>query len=150
MFETLAAATRLTCDQQPRQIDPIILSTFASSRSMAGLVPSSGPFIGPLPTPDDESTTPNELEPGAAALVPKAPPVADRCDPMPPPRASAAAVKRPTQTATQGAKISSCRDSLERAINVTVENLPLARTFLCSTQRVFLVLQRALHDARAD
>jgi hypothetical protein len=31
-------------DQQPRQIDDIILSTFASSLSMTGLVPSSGPF----------------------------------------------------------------------------------------------------------
>jgi len=31
-------------DQQPRQIDDIILSTFTSSRSMTGLVPSSGPF----------------------------------------------------------------------------------------------------------
>jgi hypothetical protein len=27
--------------------------------------------------PDDESAVPNELVPGAAALVPKAPPVAD-------------------------------------------------------------------------
>ena len=35
--------------QQPRQIEPIILSTFASSRSTAGLVPRSGPFWGPLP-----------------------------------------------------------------------------------------------------
>jgi hypothetical protein len=104
MFETLAAATSLNCDQQPRQIDPIILSNLASSRSMAGLVPSSGPFVGPLPTPDDESAVPNELVPGAAALVPKAPPVADGCDPMPPPRANAAAVERPTQTATQRAK----------------------------------------------
>ncbi len=31
-------------DQQPRQMDLIILSTFASSRSMTGLVPPSGPF----------------------------------------------------------------------------------------------------------
>ena len=30
--------------QQPLQIDLIILSTFASSRSMTGLVPRSGPF----------------------------------------------------------------------------------------------------------
>jgi hypothetical protein len=63
--------------QHPRQIDPIALSTAASSRSMAGLVPSSGPFMGPSPTPDDESAVPNELVPGAAALVPKAPPVTD-------------------------------------------------------------------------
>ncbi len=63
--------------QHPRQIDPIILSTFASSRSMAGLVPSSGPFMGPLPIPDDERAVPNELVPGAAGLVPKAPPVTE-------------------------------------------------------------------------
>jgi hypothetical protein len=63
--------------QHPRQIDPIALSTAAFSRSMAGLVPSSGPFMGPSPTPDDESAVPNELVPGAAALVPKAPPVTD-------------------------------------------------------------------------
>jgi hypothetical protein len=63
--------------QHPRQIDPIILSTFASSLSMAGLVPSSGPFMGPLPMPDDERAVPNELVPGAAGLVPKAPPVTD-------------------------------------------------------------------------
>ena len=63
--------------QHPRQIDPIILSTFASSRSMAGLVPSSGPFMGPLPMPDDERAVPNELVPGVAGLVPKAPPVTD-------------------------------------------------------------------------
>jgi hypothetical protein len=36
--------------QQTRQIDSIILSTFASSRSMAGLVPSNDPFIGPSPS----------------------------------------------------------------------------------------------------
>jgi hypothetical protein len=34
----------LSIDQQPRQIDLIILSTFASSRSTTGLVPLSGPF----------------------------------------------------------------------------------------------------------
>ena len=44
---------------------------------MAGLVPSGGPFIGPSPVPDDESAVPSELVPGAAALVPKAPPVMD-------------------------------------------------------------------------
>src|ERR1700693_651681 len=76
-------------DQHPRQIDPIILSILASSRSMAGLVPRSGPFSGPLPTLFDESAVPNELVPGAAALVPKAPPVTGMppatdvwCDPM--------------------------------------------------------------------
>src|SRR5450755_905346 len=75
--------------QQPRQIEFIILSTFASSRSIAGPVPISEPLMGPWPMPDDESAVPKELVPGAAALVPKAPPVADMCDPMPPPRASA-------------------------------------------------------------
>jgi hypothetical protein len=50
---------------------------------MAGLVPSSGPFIG-RPLPDDESAVPKELVPGAAGLVPKAPPVTDMCDPIPP------------------------------------------------------------------
>src|ERR1700690_2432510 len=85
--------------QQPRQIDSIILSTLASSRSMAGLVPSSGPFMGPWPTPDDESAVPSELVPGAAALLPKAPPIADiPCDPMPPPRANAAVAERPMQS----------------------------------------------------
>jgi hypothetical protein len=62
--------------QQPRQIDPIILSTLASSRSMAGPVPSSGPFMG-LPAPDDDSAVPSEFVPGVAALVPRAPPVTD-------------------------------------------------------------------------
>ena len=66
LSESVAAALDA---QHPRQIDPIIFSTFASSRSMAGSVPSSGPFIGPLPTPDDESAVPSELVPGAAALV---------------------------------------------------------------------------------
>jgi hypothetical protein len=64
------------CRYQPRQIDPLILSTFASSRSIAGLVPSSGPFMG-LPVPDDESAVPDEFVPGAAALVPRAPLVTD-------------------------------------------------------------------------
>jgi len=41
---------------------------------MAGLVPSTGPFIG-RPAPDDERAVPNELVPGAAALLPKAPPI---------------------------------------------------------------------------
>jgi hypothetical protein len=36
-------------------------------------VPSSGPFMGPWPTPGDESAVPNELVPDVAALVPKAP-----------------------------------------------------------------------------
>jgi hypothetical protein len=51
-------------DQQPRQIESIILSTFASSRSMAGLVPISGPFMGLRPMSDDESAVPRELVPG--------------------------------------------------------------------------------------
>ena len=90
-----AAARR----QQPRQIDPIILSTFISSGSVAGLVPSAGPFMGPWPVPDDESAVPEELVPGAAALAPEAPPVTDIwCDP---PRANAAVVGTLTQRATQ-------------------------------------------------
>jgi hypothetical protein len=90
-------------DQQPRQIPSIILSTLASSRSIEGLVPSSGPFMAPLPVPDDESAVPNELVPGAAALVPKAPPpIMDiECEPIPPPRANAAVVERLTHRATQ-------------------------------------------------
>ena len=54
-------------------------------------MPSSGPFMG-RPVPDDESAVPAELVPGAAGLVPKAPPVTDMptvpdiWDPMPPPR----------------------------------------------------------------
>src|ERR1700760_3074308 len=89
-----------TFHQHPRQIDPMALSTAASSRSIAGLVPSSGPFIGPVPAPDDESAVPSELVPGEAALLPKAPPVTDIC-PMPPPRANAAVPERPTQRVTQ-------------------------------------------------
>ena len=97
--EGFAISGRL--DQQPRQIDPIILSTFASSRSMAGLVPSSGPFMG-RPVPDYESAVPNELVPGAAALVPRAPPVTDIWgDPMPPPLANAPVVERLTPRVTQ-------------------------------------------------
>src|ERR1700690_1225338 len=108
-------------DQQPRQIEFIILSTFASSRSMAGLVPRSGPLMGPWPMPDDESAVPKELVPGAAALVPKAPPVADMCDPMPaPPRASAAVVERPTQSAMPIAKCFFIPRLLQHTINVTV------------------------------
>jgi hypothetical protein len=52
---------------------------------------------------------PNELVPGAPGLVPKAPPVTAMppdawCDPMPPPRANAAVMERPTQSATQKAE----------------------------------------------
>jgi len=72
--QVFGGAPYQSLDQQPRQIDVIILSTFASSRSMAGLVPSSGPFWG-VPKPFDESAVPNELVPGAAGFVPKAPPV---------------------------------------------------------------------------
>src|ERR1700755_2072736 len=104
-FERPSAASPICCFQQPRQIDPIIFSTLASSRSTPGLVPSSGPFMGPWPASDDERAVPNELVPGAAALVPKAPPMVDiPCDPMPPPRANAAVVKRLAQTATQRTK----------------------------------------------
>ena len=62
-------------DQQPRQIDEIILVTFASSRSIAGLVPSSGPFFWPLLKPLDDSAVPNELVPGALTRSPEAPPL---------------------------------------------------------------------------
>jgi hypothetical protein len=48
--------------QQPRQIDSIILSTFASSRSIAGLVPSSGPFMGPWPMPKMLDGPPNKIQ----------------------------------------------------------------------------------------
>jgi hypothetical protein len=48
---------------------------------MAGPVPISGPVMGPWLIPDDESAVPKEFVPGAAALVPKAPPVTDMCDP---------------------------------------------------------------------
>src|SRR5665213_3775658 len=55
--------------QQPRQIDPTILATLASSRSMAGLVPSSGPFIGPSAVPDDGSAaTPGTNSLGTALV----------------------------------------------------------------------------------
>jgi hypothetical protein len=62
-------------DQQPRQIDSIVLSTFALSRSIAGLVPSNGPFIGmPLPRSVGRAV-PSELVPGAPGGVPSAPPI---------------------------------------------------------------------------
>jgi hypothetical protein len=70
------------CDQQPRQIDAIILFTLASSRSMAGLVPISGPRWGPLPTASDESAVPSELVPGVFGLVPNAPPVKGLAPPL--------------------------------------------------------------------
>ena len=57
-------------DQHPRQIEFIIWSIFASSGSIAGLVSSMG-----RPTPSEESAVPDELVPGAAAVVPKAPPM---------------------------------------------------------------------------
>jgi hypothetical protein len=81
VFETgtgvdgLHASPQEIAAQHPRQIDFIDFSTLASSRSMAELVPSKGPFWGPLPTPLDESAVPSELVPGALGLVPKAPPV---------------------------------------------------------------------------
>lgn len=54
------------------------------------------------PAPDDESAVPSELVPGAAALVPNAPPVMDMCDgPMPPPPRAYAALEMPMLTATQ-------------------------------------------------
>jgi len=76
--------------QQPRQIDPSsIFWSRASSLSMVGSVPSNGPFITWPPTPDG-SAVPEEFVPGAAPLVPSAPPPdIDMCDPIPP-RANAA------------------------------------------------------------
>jgi hypothetical protein len=71
----LRASPQEIAAQHPRQIDRIDCSTFASSRSMAELVPSKGPFWGPLPTPLDESAVPSEFVPGTLGLVPKAPPV---------------------------------------------------------------------------
>jgi hypothetical protein len=89
--------------QQPRQIECTILVTLASSRSTAGLpVPSGGPFIRPLPRPDEGSAVPSELVPGAAALLPKAPPrLAEWCIPMPMPRLGAAPIAKPTQINAQ-------------------------------------------------
>src|SRR5437879_6013238 len=46
--------------QHPRQIEFIILSIFASSGSIAGLVSSSGPFMG-RPTPSHASARPGEM-----------------------------------------------------------------------------------------
>src|ERR1700754_3851430 len=93
--------------QHPRQIEFIILSTFASSGSIGGSASTMG-----WPTPSDESAVPDELVPGAAAVVPNAPPIMDIPvipiweDPMPcappvPPRANAAVVERPTQRTIQ-------------------------------------------------
>jgi hypothetical protein len=74
---------RVRPPQQPRQIEFIILSTYASSRSIAELLPISEPFMGPSPMPDDESAVPKELVPGEAALLPNAPPVTDMCGSIP-------------------------------------------------------------------
>jgi len=62
-------------DPQPRQTDDSAFSTFASSRSTAGLVLSSGPFAEPLPKPLLESAVPSEFVPGDVGLSPNAPPV---------------------------------------------------------------------------
>jgi hypothetical protein len=62
-------------DQQPRQIDEIILVTLASSASMAGLVPSSPPAWELVPWPLDDSAVPDELVPGALTRSPEAPPL---------------------------------------------------------------------------
>ena len=52
--------------------------------------------------PDEESAVPSEFVPGAAALVPKAPPVTGdiECDAIPP-RPKAAVMESPMLTATQ-------------------------------------------------
>ena len=50
--------------QQPRQIDPSsIFSSRASSLSMVGSVPSSGPFMARPPMPDDGSAVPQRIRP---------------------------------------------------------------------------------------
>jgi len=78
--------------------------------------------MGPRPAPDDESAVPKELVPGAAALEPNAPPVTDMWDdPMPPPRANAAAVERLTHKTTQTTGSFFMRDSLKHAVNATVD-----------------------------
>ena len=68
--------------QHPRQIDPIILSTFASSRSIEGSVPSGGPFMG-CSVPDDGSAVPDELVPGAPAVCRRRRPLSRTCETIP-------------------------------------------------------------------
>src|SRR5277367_4659029 len=95
--------------QHPRQIDCTILETSLSWRSTTGLpVPSAGPLMAaPLP-PDEESAVPAELVPGAAGLVPNAPPVSTKwCDPTPPPRLYPA-VERPRESATESPRPKIC------------------------------------------
>src|SRR5579859_1502400 len=116
-------------DQQPLQIELIIFSTFASSRSTAGLVPSSGPFCWLLLKPLVESAVPNEFVPGDPGRSPKAPPVTgmpvvaeeDGCRPMPPPcepppRANAAGPANAAQTTTPRTKRFFMSGSLENNI----------------------------------
>jgi hypothetical protein len=88
---------RSPANQQPLQIDLIILSTFASSLSIAELVPRSGPLEA---LPPDESAVPAEFVPGAPTLVPAAPPP-EGCDPPCPPRATAAVAEKITQRANE-------------------------------------------------
>ena len=86
--------------QQPRQIDPILRSTFAFSRSMAGMLPCNR---RPRRMSDGRAV-PSELVPGAAGLVPNMPPVAAEdieCDPMLL-CAKAMFAKTPTIVATSG------------------------------------------------
>jgi len=70
------AALRNLCGQHPRQIDFMTVSSFAFSlafsRSMSAL-PMPSPLVDD-PATDDESAVPREFVPGAAALVPEAPP----------------------------------------------------------------------------
>src|SRR6185437_15568583 len=94
------SAASVNRDQQPRQMDAIILLTFASLRSMAGLVPTSGPFWGPFPTASEESAVPSELVPGASPFTGLVDMV-EWWEPTPPPRANATVVERPTQRARQ-------------------------------------------------
>ena len=81
----------------------MILLTFAFSWSMAGLVPSNGPFIGmPLPRSVGRAV-PSELVPGVSDRVPRAPPRVTEdgeCDTAPP-RAKARSGERPMVAVTK-------------------------------------------------
>jgi hypothetical protein len=88
------------------------------------------------------------LVPGAAALLPKAPPVTDMCDPMPPPRANAAVVERPTQRATQRTKTLFMPGLLEDAINVLKTRSWQQRS--CLQHNVYLDTAARLAGTLAD
>ena len=83
---------------------------------MAGSETNGAPLE---PCPPDESAVPDELVPGAATLVPEAPPD-EWCDPPPPPRANAAVPERLTQRMTQRTKSFVMPRLPEHAIKATV------------------------------